>query len=366
MSVSAAYCGAPNGILAGSKMNNTTYEKAKSDGHKAGAQPLLSVDNLQIHFKTSLGVIRAVDGVSFQINPGETLAVVGESGSGKSVTSLTIMGLLASGQKHVAGGTIQYDGRNMLALSQSELRSLRGSEIAMIFQEPMTSLNPVYMIGAQIAESARLHMGLNKRQASARALEMLELVGIPEPRARLRNYPHELSGGMRQRAMIAMALACNPRLLIADEPTTALDVTIQAQILELIKDLQKEMGMSVLFITHDLGVVAEVADRVVVMYSGRVVEEGSVDDILLRPRMPYTMGLINSIPKRAGTDVTRLQTIPGNVPNPLLLPRGCSFHTRCYFAHDGVCNADVPPLLEVEPGRNVRCARYKAVMEEME
>ena len=326
---------------------------------------LLEVDDLKVHFSTPLGVIKAVDGVSFSIAPGETLAVVGESGSGKSVTSLTVMGLLAGGVRNVAGGTIRYDGRDLLGMPQNELRALRGGEISMIFQEPMTSLNPVYMVGAQIAESARLHMGMNRRQASRRALEMLELVGIPEPQTRLRNYPHEMSGGMRQRAMIAMALACNPRLLIADEPTTALDVTIQAQILELIKDLQKELGMAVLFITHDLGVVAEVADRVVVMYSGRAVEEGTVEEILLRPRMPYTMGLINSIPKTAaelGT-VTRLETIPGNVPNPLSLPRGCSFHTRCYYARDGVCNTETPALVEVEPGHKVRCARYRDIME---
>ena len=332
----------------------------------AGGAPLLEVDNLQVRFKTPLGVVRAVDGVSFHINPGETLAVVGESGSGKSVTSLTIMGLLAGGRKNIAGGSISYDGKDMLAMSDRQLRALRGGEISMIFQEPMTSLNPVYMIGAQIAESARLHMGMNKRQASARALEMLELVGIPEPRARLRNYPHELSGGMRQRAMIAMALACNPRLLIADEPTTALDVTIQAQILELIKKLQAEMGMSVLFITHDLGVVAEMADRVVVMYTGRAVEDGPVEEVLVRPRMPYTIGLLNSVPKHGGARGRRLDTIPGNVPNPLSLPPGCSFHPRCFFARNGVCNTEVPPLVELEPGHRVRCARHDAIREESE
>ncbi len=326
---------------------------------------LLEVEDLKVHFRTPLGAIKAVDGVSFAIKPGETLAVVGESGSGKSVTSLTIMGLLSGGVRNVAGGSIRYRGKDLLAMPDSELRSLRGGEISMIFQEPMTSLNPVYMIGAQIAEAARLHMDMNRRQASARALEMLELVGIPEPQTRLRNYPHELSGGMRQRAMIAMALACNPKLLIADEPTTALDVTIQAQILELIKKLQKELGMAVLFITHDLGVVAEVADRVVVMYSGRAVEEGTVEEILLRPRMPYTMGLINSIPKRAAEagKVTRLQTIPGNVPNPVSLPAGCSFHPRCFYARDRICNTDVPALVDVEPGHKVRCARYRDIME---
>ncbi len=344
-------------------MNEVT-ELSRNAEVETGA-PLLQVDNLKVHFNTPLGAIKAVDGVSFQINPGETLAVVGESGSGKSVTSLTVMGLLTGGTRHVAGGSIRYDGKDLLAMSQKQLRALRGGEISMIFQEPMTSLNPVFMIGAQIAEAARLHMGMNRAQASKRALEMLELVGIPEPQTRLRNYPHELSGGMRQRAMIAMALACNPRLLIADEPTTALDVTIQAQILELIKDLQKELGMAVLFITHDLGVVAEVADRVVVMYSGRAVEEGTVEEILLRPRMPYTMGLINSIPKRAAEAgvVTRLQTIPGNVPNPLSLPSGCSFHTRCYYARDRICNTDVPALEDVGNGHKVRCARYRDIME---
>lgn len=333
---------------------------------KAKVAPLLEVDDLQVHFKTALGAVKAVDGVSFQISPGETLAVVGESGSGKSVTSLTIMGLLVGGTRHVAGGTIRYDGQDLLGMSQRALQDLRGGEISMIFQEPMTSLNPVYTIGKQIAESARLHMGMDKKQAMARALEMLELVGIPEPRARLGNYPHELSGGMRQRAMIAMALACNPRLLIADEPTTALDVTIQAQILDLIRKLQSELGMAVLFITHDLGVVAEMADRVVVMYSGRAVEDGSVRQILMDPQMPYTMGLINSIPKLAGSAGKRLETIPGNVPNPLMLPQGCSFHTRCFFAKDGECNTIVPGFDEVEPGHRVRCSRHRAIMEERE
>ena len=326
--------------------------------------PLLAVKNLQVHFGTPLGAIRAVDGVSFHINPGETLAVVGESGSGKSVTSLTIMGLLTKGVGQVAGGAITFDGQDMLALSERQLRALRGREISMIFQEPMTSLNPVYTIGAQIAESARLHLGMNPGQANARALEMLDLVGIPEPRARLRNYPHELSGGMRQRAMIAMALVCRPRLLIADEPTTALDVTIQAQILELIKELQAEMGMSVLFITHDLGVVAEMAERVVVMYSGRAVEEGPVSEVLLRPRMPYTMALLNSIPKRTAGLRRRLETIPGNVPNPLLLPPGCSFHPRCFHARDEICNVDVPPISEIGPDHRVRCARHQAIRAE--
>lgn len=339
-------------------------ERARKDTGAAINAPLLEVDNLQVQFKTPIGVVRAVDGVSFHINPGETLAVVGESGSGKSVTSLTIMGLLTGGRRNVVGGSIFYDDKDMLAMSERELRGLRGGAISMIFQEPMTSLNPVYMIGAQIAESARLHMGMNKRQALARALEMLELVGIPEPRARLRNYPHELSGGMRQRAMIAMALACNPRLLIADEPTTALDVTIQAQILELIKKLQAEMGMSVLFITHDLGVVAEMADRVVVMYTGRAVEDGPVEEVLMRPRMPYTMGLLNSIPKRGGERGRRLDTIPGNVPNPLSLPLGCTFHPRCFFARDRACNTDVPPLMERALGHRVRCARQDEIQEE--
>ncbi|MFN3973289.1 MAG: ABC transporter ATP-binding protein [Gemmobacter sp.] len=323
------------------------------------------MDNLKVHFKTALGIVRAVDGVSFHINPGETLAVVGESGSGKSVTSLTVMGLLTGGQRHIAGGAISYDGRDMLKMPERDLRALRGGEISMIFQEPMTSLNPVYMVGTQIAEAARLHMGMTNRQATARALEMLELVGIPEPRARLKNYPHELSGGMRQRAMIAMALACNPRLLIADEPTTALDVTIQAQILDLIQRLQRELGMSVLFITHDLGVVAEMADRVVVMYSGRVVEEGPVAEVLLRPRMPYTRGLLNSNPRLARKSARRLDTIPGNVPNPLKLPQGCSFHPRCRFGRDGVCNTDVPPIIEVSPGHRVRCARYDEIREDV-
>lgn len=330
----------------------------------AAVDPLLDVANLAVHFKTPLGVIKAVDGVSFQVKRGETLAIVGESGSGKSVTSLAIMGLLPLGSRNVAGGDIFYQGKSLLKLRDDEMAKLRGSDISMIFQEPMTSLNPVYTIGMQISEAARLHLNMTRKEARDRAEELLVLVGISEPRARLANYPHELSGGMRQRVMIAMALVCNPKLLIADEPTTALDVTIQAQILDLIRRLQADLGMSVLFITHDLGVVAEMADRVVVMYSGRTVEEGPVETIMTRPMMPYTMGLLNSIPTRGGGRKRRLDTIPGNIPNPLSIPAGCAFHPRCRFVVEPQCVSKVPEIVEASRGHMVCCLRFREIAAE--
>ena len=321
---------------------------------------LLEVTDLKTYFDTDEGVVKAVDGVSFHIDRGETLAVVGESGSGKSVTSLSVMRLIPTPPGRIASGAMTFEGQDLVKKSEREMRRIRGNDISMIFQEPMTSLNPVYTVGDQIAEAIVLHQGKSYREAMKLAVEMLDLVGIPEPGKRVKNYPHQMSGGMRQRVMIAMALSCGPKLLIADEPTTALDVTIQAQILDLMRKLQREIGMSILFITHDLGVVAEMADRVVVMYAGRAVEEGDVNDIFARPQMPYTLGLMNSIPRvdRAAEHQERLEAIPGNVPNPLYLPEGCAFHPRCRFAIDA-CKAAIPPLEDAGEGHMVRCIRWK-------
>ncbi|WP_034383873.1 ABC transporter ATP-binding protein [Deinococcus sp. YIM 77859] len=330
---------------------------------------LLAVNGLKTYFHTDDGVVKSVDGVTFHIKKGETLAVVGESGSGKSVTSLSIMRLIPMPPGRIEEGEILFTGKDgvqkdIVRLPEAEMRRIRGNDISMIFQEPMTSLNPVYTVGDQIAEAVMLHQGKSKREAMGVATEMLRLVGIPAPEKRVNEYPHQMSGGMRQRVMIAMALSCNPALLIADEPTTALDVTIQAQILDLMRKLQKEIGMSILFITHNLGVVAEMADRVVVMYGGRVVEEGDVVEIFKAPRHPYTMGLLNSIP-RPGLDVRedgqpkrRLEAIPGNVPNPLNLPRGCSFEPRCKFAVEA-CREAVPPLFDTGGGHTARCIRWQ-------
>ncbi|EWG98267.1 ABC transporter ATP-binding protein [Halomonas sp. BC04] len=328
-----------------------------------GNNPLLSVKDLQVHFKTDDGIVPAVDGVSFDINEGETLAVVGESGSGKSVTSLAIMDLLPKGKGYVAGGELLFEGDDLVKMEKQKRHALRGNRISMIFQEPMTSLNPVFTCGYQIAEAVALHQKLDKKAAWKKAVEMLDLVSIPEPAQRAKEYPHQLSGGMRQRVMIAIALSCNPRLLIADEPTTALDVTIQAQILDLMRNLQKEIGTSILFITHDLAVVAEMADRVVVMYTGRAVEESGVFDIYERPTMPYTKGLLNSIPSWSGNKQgkkDRLVAIPGNVPSPMNLPPGCSFEPRCQYAKD-ICTKQVPPLESIGGDHRVRCVRWKEI-----
>ncbi len=323
---------------------------------------LLEVNDLKTYFDTDEGTVKAVDGVSFHIDKGETLGVVGESGSGKSVTSLSAMRLIPQPPGRFAGGEIKFEGQDLLKKSEREMRKIRGNEISMIFQEPMTSLNPVYTVGDQIAEAIVLHQNKSRNQAMKLATEMLDLVGIPEPAKRVRNYPHQMSGGMRQRVMIAMALSCGPKLLIADEPTTALDVTIQAQILDLMRQLQREIGMSILFITHDLGVVAEIADRVVVMYAGRAVEEADVNDIYGNPQMPYTRGLLNSIPRvdKAATAQERLEAIPGNVPNPLLLPEGCAFHPRCKYMKDA-CKEAIPPLEDTGEGHMVRCIRWDEI-----
>lgn len=314
---------------------------------------LLSIEGLQTRFTSDGTSLLAVDDVSISIEPGQTVGVVGESGCGKSVTALSVMGLIPEPPGKIVGGRILFDGEDLLTRSPAEMRRIRGKRIGMIFQEPMTSLNPVFTVGEQIGEGLRLHEGLDRKQARVRAIEMLQLVGIPAPEDRVDRYPHEMSGGMRQRVMIAMALACNPDLLIADEPTTALDVTIQAQILELIRRLQKERQMAVMLITHDLGVVAETCERVVVMYAGRVVERASSDELFANPRHPYTAGLLRSIPGARGRG-ERLQTIPGMVPNLAELGVGCRFRDRCDRAV-GVCSGSDPELVQLGGGRAVAC-----------
>jgi peptide/nickel transport system ATP-binding protein len=317
---------------------------------------LLEVENLQTHFRTPDGVNRAVDGVSFQVEQGETLAIVGESGCGKSVTANSILRLIPEPPGRIAGA-IRFQGIDLLKLSDRAMRAIRGNDISMIFQEPMTSLNPVLNVGRQLGETLRLHQGLDKRAAEARAVDMLALVGISEPRRRVREYPHQMSGGMRQRVMIAMALACNPKLLIADEPTTALDVTIQAQILELMADLKRKVGAAIILITHDLGVVAEVAERVMVMYAGRKVEEAPVAQLFRSPRHPYTQGLLGAVPKLGssltGTD-TRLAEIPGLVPSLKERIPGCVFASRCRLATN-LCRELAPALETKAPGHVAAC-----------
>ncbi len=318
---------------------------------------LLKVEDLVTTFYTDDAVVRAVDGVSFEVKPGQVLGLVGESGCGKSVASLSIMRLIHYPPGKIEEGKILLEDRDLLTFSEKNMRRIRGNEIAMIFQEPMTSLNPVYTIGNQITEVIHLHQGMDRSAAWKEAGRMLELVGIPRPNEVLENYPHQLSGGMRQRAMIAMALSCNPKLLIADEPTTALDVTIQAQILELMKDIKDRINTSIIFITHDLGVIAEMADHVVVMYSGKVVESSDVESLFKNPLHPYTSGLIRSKP-RLEEEKEVLDYIPGNVPNPSDMPEGCAFHPRCSEAMD-ICSREVPDLLESKPRHLVRCWLYQ-------
>jgi oligopeptide/dipeptide ABC transporter ATP-binding protein len=312
--------------------------------------PLLAVEDLRAQFLTAAGTVRAVDGVDFEIYPGQTLCLVGESGSGKSVTALSIMRLLDPPGAIVPGSRVELEGRNLVELPEKALRAVRGNEIAMIFQEPMSSLNPVHRIGDQVAESVQLHRGVSRREARDRAIEMLGLVGISAPERRMHDYPHQLSGGQRQRVMIAAALSCEPKLLIADEPTTALDVTIQAQILELLRDLRQRLGMAMLLITHDLGVVAQVADDVAVMYAGRIVERGAVRDVFEAPQHPYTEALLHSIPLIGMTQAQRLKVIRGMVPSALRWPEGCRFAPRCDFAFDR-CVSEDPPLLDAGPQR---------------
>ncbi len=320
----------------------------------------LEVEGLQTYFYTRQGIVKAVEGVSFDLAKGETLGIVGESGCGKSITALSIMRLVPDPPGRIIGGKVTLDGRELLALDESEMRDIRGNDISMIFQEPMTSLNPVLTIGYQISEALVLHQGLTKKQALDRAVEMLDLVKIPEPQQRAKEYPHQLSGGMRQRAMIAMAVACNPKVLIADEPTTALDVTIQAQILDLIVRLQEQLGTAVILITHDLGVVAETTKRVIVMYAGRKVEEADVVTLFSEPMHPYTHGLMASVPRLAimsgdeSLATERLEEIPGIVPPLNNLPAGCAFAPRCSFA-DAQCEQAYPPYEEKRPGHWAAC-----------
>jgi peptide/nickel transport system ATP-binding protein len=317
---------------------------------------LLDIRGLKTHFQTDGGWLHAVDGVDLQIDAGETVCVVGESGCGKSVTAKTVLRLIDMPPGKVVAGQVLWQGQDLLQLSDEAMRQVRAKQIAMIFQEPMTSLNPVYSVGAQVAESLRLHEGLSRKAAMDRAIEMLALVKIPTPERRAHDYPHQFSGGMRQRVMIALALACRPQLLIADEPTTALDVTIQAQILDLIQELKSEFGMAVMLITHAMGVVAETAQRVVVMYAGKVVEQATVEALFAHPRHPYTQGLIRSIPRidRAAAQHTRLEAIGGSVPNLVAPPEGCRFAPRCRHATPA-CTAATPPLREIAPGHQVAC-----------
>jgi peptide/nickel transport system ATP-binding protein len=319
-------------------------------------EPLLEIRGLKTHFETDDGVVQAVDGVDLIIARGETVGVVGESGCGKSVTAMSVLKLIPMPPGRIVGGQVLWRGRDLLVLPAADMRRIRSKEIAIVFQEPMTSLNPVYPVGAQIAEVVRLHEGLGRRAALERTVEMLRLVQIPNPERRVHDYPHQFSGGMRQRVMIAMALSCDPALLIADEPTTALDVTIQAQILELLQDMKSRFGMAIMLITHAMGVVAETAQRVVVMYAGKVIEEAAVEQLFGNPRHPYTQGLIRSIPRidMAAAGRSRLEAIPGVVPSLIDPPLGCRFESRCPYAM-AICREASPPLREIEPGHKVAC-----------
>ncbi len=319
-----------------------------------GALPVLDVQDLKTVFRTRAGEVHAVNDVSFSLKPGELLGVVGESGSGKSVTMMSLLGLLPSPPADVRRGTVTFDGKDLLKVNQETLRSVRGGKIGFVFQDPMTSLNPVFTVGVQIMEPLRKHMGMNKKQAKARAQELLELVGIPDARRRLDDYPHQFSGGMRQRVMIAIALACDPQVLIADEPTTALDVTIQAQILELMKDLREKLGMAVIWITHDLGVIAGIADRVMVMYGGQVVEHAPVHELFSNPQHPYTRALLKTIPNIAGERAARLTVIEGQPPLMVGPPESCPFRNRCDVAFDR-CAAENPPRYDVGDGHDAAC-----------
>jgi oligopeptide/dipeptide ABC transporter ATP-binding protein len=325
--------------------------------HSSQDNPLLDVRSLSTYFFTEEGVVRAVEQVSFEIRAGEILSLVGESGCGKSVTGLSILKLIPTPPGRIVSGEILFDGRNLLQLEEKEMEQVRGNDISMIFQEPMTSLNPVFTIGDQIMEAITLHQGVDGTEARRRTVEMLDRVQIPSPETRIDAYPHQLSGGMRQRAMIAMALSCRPKLLIADEPTTALDVTIQTQVLRLLKEIQGEMGMAVMLITHDFGVVSEIADRVAVMYAGRIFEYGPIEAIFSEMRNPYTRGLMNSIPSLMERK-KRLDAIPGQVPDPMDLPTGCKFHPRCYLMIED-CKKEEPPLFQVNGDHFSRCIRWK-------
>ena len=319
--------------------------------------PLLEIRSLTVHFFTEDGVVRAVENVNFEIYPGEILGLVGESGCGKSVTGLSILKLIPTPPGQIVSGDILFEGKSLLKLNEKEMEGVRGNEISMVFQEPMTSLNPVFTIGDQIMEAIILHQKLDKKEAKKKAIEMLDRVKIPSPEKQIDAYPHQLSGGMRQRAMIAMALSCQPKLLIADEPTTALDVTIQAQVLQLLKEIQREMGMAVMLITHDLGIVSEMVNRLAVMYAGRIFEYGRLQDVFGQIRNPYTRGLMNSIPQLTERK-KRLQAIPGQVPDPMSLPVGCKFHPRCYLMIED-CKKGEPSLYQVNGNHFSRCIRWK-------
>jgi peptide/nickel transport system ATP-binding protein len=319
-------------------------------------KPILEVKGLKTYFTTKRGVSKAVDGIDFTLHKGETLGIVGESGCGKSITSLSILRLIPSPPGKIAGGSILFKGKDLVTMSENEMRKVRGNEISMIFQEPMTSLNPVIPVGEQIAEALRLHQKMGRKEAWAKSVEMLKLVGIPSPEKRAKQEPFQLSGGMRQRVMIAMALACTPEVLIADEPTTALDVTIQAQILALIKDLQTKIGMGVIMITHDLGVVAETCDKVAVMYAGNIVEHATTEQIFANPKHPYTQGLLASLPN-IYEDQEELRTIEGSVPSSYNMPAGCRFASRCPY-QEAICTAQQPELVEQSDGSKVRCWKY--------
>jgi len=326
-------------------------------------QPILEVKDLKTWFHSQDTIAKAVDGVSFKVHQRKTLGIVGESGCGKSITSLSIMRLIAKPAGRIVNGEILFKGRDLLKLTESEMRKVRGDQISMVFQEPMTSLNPVFTIGDQIGESFRIHRGLGRKQALSEAVRMLELVRIPAAAQRVNDYPHQLSGGMRQRVMIAMALACNPDLLVADEPTTALDVTVQAQILDLMANLKTTYGSSILMITHDLGVIAEISDEVVVMYAGQVVESATTDALFETPMHPYTLGLLNSRPKlKAGESRGKLTPIMGMVPSPTNHPTGCRFHPRCVYA-TRECSNEVPEMKELQPGHFVRCIWAEKILE---
>ncbi len=332
----------------------------KASTLSSSSTPLLQVRNLRTSFKTAEGILTAVNDVSFDVNHGETLGIVGESGCGKSVTALSIMGLVPNPPGLIEQGEVLFEGRDLLKLSDAEMQDVRGNGIGMIFQEPMSSLNPVLSIGRQIAEPLEVHLGIGGSKAQDRATELLEMVGIGDPRRRLADYPHQLSGGQRQRVMIAIALSCEPKLLIADEATTALDVTIQAQILELMKNLTSQLGTALMIITHNLGIIARYADRLNVMYAGKIRETGSAEEVYLNPAHPYTVGLLNSVPRLDQTESERLDPIEGEIPDLLNLPSGCAFQPRCRFATEA-CNDSEPPLEAAESGQQVACFESQAV-----
>jgi len=333
------------------KDTELNFDEGVVDDFTLGKKPLLEVQDLKMYFHTRDGVVKAVNGVSYSLDAGKTLGIVGESGSGKSVTAMTLMGLIDMPPGKIEGGDVLYRGESLISASDKAMQKIRGNKIAMIFQDPMTSLNPVYKIGHQLAEPLRIHKGMKRREAWARAVELLRMVGIPNPEQRVKEYPHQFSGGMRQRVMIAMALACDPDVLIADEPTTALDVTIQAQIIQLMQDLQKESNSAIVMITHDLGVVADMVDDVLVMYAGRPVEFGPIDDVFYKPSHPYTWGLMGSLPRSSGdlTEKTELRPIEGMPPSLINLPSGCSFHPRCPYAKE-VCAQKDPAMVEISQG----------------